>query len=198
MLRTWVALSVLALDSAAGQIAPITNEPHHHLVLTTDRVRVFDVHVAPHTVTLMHQHDFDYLFITLGDATVTSARRGDGTSQLVLTDGEVRFAKGGFAHTASDDGDQPFHNVTIELLHPATHVGSCASPCVLSSDQWTVSSVTVAPGARVEAHDALAVAVSDVDFGAPLRGGPGARAMVHAALTNAGATAARVMLLEFK
>lgn len=198
MLKAWAALSVLALRTGAAQVTPITNEPHHHLVLTTDRVRVFDVHVAPHTVTLMHQHDYDYLFITLGDATVTSARQGDGTSQLVLKDGEVRFSKGGFAHTASDDGDQPFHNVTIELLHPSTKVGPCALPCVLSSDQWTVSSATLAPGDHVDAHDALAVAVSPVDLGAPLRGGPGARALVHGPLTNHGTTDAKVLLLEFK
>lgn len=197
MLRTWVALSVLALQSVAAQITPITNEPHHHLVLTTDRVRVFDVHVAPHTVTLMHQHDYDYLFFTLGDATVTSAKYRDGVSQLVLHDGEVRFAKGGFAHTARVDSDQPFHNVTIELLHPSTHVRACALPCVMASDQWTVSSATIAPGGHVDAHDALAVAVSPVEMG-PLHGAPGAFAMVHGPLTNGGASDARVLLLEFK
>jgi quercetin dioxygenase-like cupin family protein len=197
MLRAWAALSVLAL-ACASTITPITSEPHHHLVMTTDRVRVFDVHVAPHTVTLMHQHDYDYLFVTLGAATVTSARYRDGVSQLVLHDGEVRYTKGGFAHTASDDTDQPFHNVTIELLHPSTNVGACALPCVMSSDQWTVSSVTVAPGGHVDAHDALAIAISDVDMGAPLRGGPGTLATVNGALANNGATDAKVVLLEFK
>jgi len=192
MLRTWAALSVLALDCATT-ITPITSEPHHHLVLTTDRVRVFDVHVAPHTVTLMHRHDYDYLFITLGAATVTSARWGDGTSRLVLKDGEVRFSKGAFSHTASDDGDQPFHNVTIELLHPSTNVTTCALPCVVASDQWTVSSVTIAPGAHVDAPNALAVAVSDGDLGAP-----GTVASVRETLTNNGPADARVVLLEFK
>lgn len=203
MLRAWTALSVmttfavLALGCETG-ITPITSEPHHHLVMTTDRVRVFDVHVAPHTVTLMHQHDYDYLFITLGAATVTSARYGDGVSQLVLRDGEVRFSKGGFAHTARVDSDQPFHNVTIELLHPSTHVLPCALPCVFSSDRWMVSSATIAPGGHVDTRDALAVAVSPVDLGAPLRGDPGAFAMVHGTLTNNGSADARLVLLEFK
>jgi hypothetical protein len=87
--------------------------------------------------------------------------------------------------------------VTIELLHPSTNVGACALPCVVSSDQWTVSSAVVAPGGHVDAHDALAIAISDVDMGAPLRGGPGTFAMTKGTLTNNGSADARLVLLEF-
>src|SRR5262249_55438593 len=138
---------------------------------------------------------------TLGAATVTSAVYRDHESRLMLRDGEVRFAKAPLIHAASDDGDQPFHNVTIELLRPSSNVAPCAAPCIMSADQWTVSSVTLAPSARVDTRNALAVAVSDVNLtgdGPALRGAPGAFAMVHGSLVNAGATDARLVLLELK
>jgi quercetin dioxygenase-like cupin family protein len=185
MLKHWAALTILALDCATT-IYPITNEPHHHLVLQTHRVRVFDVHVAPGTSTRIHEHDYDYLFITLGDATVTSTPYRGTPSHLALHDGDVRFTKAPLIHAASDDGTQPFHNVTIELLQPASHVTACAAPCVMTSDQWTVRSVTLPPGGSVDAHDGLAVALEATAL--PTQG----------AFTNTSAAAERVMLLEFK
>jgi hypothetical protein len=199
----------------------ITAEPSHHLVMATGRVRVFDVHVAPHQTTLIHAHHSDYLFVTLGDADVTSARVGDTAVRLVLRDGETRYAKGQFAHSAANNSDREFHNTTIELLDPASHVVVCATACTvtlpcaaktdcptaarqLASDQWTVEAVTVPPGGQLAIGDphgaTLAVAVSDVrlttDKGAMV-GPPGTLSWLHSAV-NAGSAPARVVLVEFK
>ena len=97
---------------------PITSEPHHHLSLQNDYVKVYEVEVAPHESTLLHQHDRDYVYITIGDAQVTSAIPGRPEVHLKLADGEARFSRGGFAHVARNDADTPFRNVTIELLRP--------------------------------------------------------------------------------
>lgn len=97
---------------------PITSEPHHHLSLQNDYVKVYEVEVAPHESTLLHQHDHDYVYITIGDAQVTSAIPGRPEVHLKLSDGEARFSRGGFAHVARNDADVPFRNVTIELLRP--------------------------------------------------------------------------------
>jgi len=35
-----------------------------------------------------------------------------------MTDGQVGYSRGGFAHIARTDAGSPFNNVTIELLHP--------------------------------------------------------------------------------
>ena len=199
----------------------ITAEPSHHLVMTTDRVRVFDVHVAPHQTTLIHTHHRDYLFVTLGDADVTSARVGDTAVRLVLHDGETRYAKGPFAHSAANNADREFHNTTIELLDPASHVVSCATACTVTlpcavnsacptatrqlvSDQWTVESVTVPPGGRLAIGDpqgaTLAVAVSAVrltmDNGSMV-GPPGTLSWLRTAV-NTGPAPATVVLVEFK
>jgi len=50
------------------QSVEITSEPSHHLVFQNEYVRVFDVTVAPRATTLVHKHNHDYLFVTLGDS----------------------------------------------------------------------------------------------------------------------------------
>jgi hypothetical protein len=218
-----LAVLVFATRVMAQSAAPveITAEPSHHLVMTTGRVRVFDVHVAPHQTTLIHVHHNDYLFVTLGDADVTSARVGDTAVRLVLHDGETRYAKGQFAHAAANNADREFHNTTIELLTHASHVVPCSTACTVSlpcaantacptatrqlaSDQWTVELVTVPPGGQLAAGDphgaTLAVAVSDVhlttDSGAMV-GPPGTLSWLHTAV-DAGPAPAKVVLVEFK
>jgi hypothetical protein len=176
----------------APQIVDVSHEPRHHLVLSNAYVRVFNVIVAAHTTTLIHRHDRDYLYVTLGNADIAAQKVNDTAVKLSLHDGEVRFAAGGFAHSAAVTGDSDFHNTTIELLKPATHLQqctvSCAEPAACSvtrggacpavtrdfgADQWTAVSVTLPPAGRLELVDGagavLVVAVSGV---ALARGGP--------------------------
>lgn len=146
------------------QSVEITSEPSHHLVFQNEYVRVFDVTVAPKATTLVHRHNHDYLFVTLGDSDVVSVRPGEKPVALLLKDGEVRFTPGNFAHAAINNSDRPFHNITIELLKPTTNVKTCTESCethagcvdrtgvfcistrkLISSDQWTASLVTLPP-----------------------------------------------------
>jgi quercetin dioxygenase-like cupin family protein len=96
----------------------VPGEPHHHLKIENEYVRAYYVEVPPHEDTLLHQHDHDYLFVTLGATEVINAVLGKPEVKLALKDGEVRFTRGGFAHVARNLGDKPFRNVTIELLKP--------------------------------------------------------------------------------
>src|SRR6476646_4130735 len=82
------------------QSVEITSEPSHHLVLENAFVRVFDVSVAPKATTLVHRHNNDYVFVTLGDADITNARVGAQPARLQLKDGDARYTAGGFAHAA--------------------------------------------------------------------------------------------------
>ena len=97
---------------------PITKEFHHKLVLQNEYVRVFDVTVEPHEVTLLHQHDVPYIFLTLGTADVINAVAGKPEAHLMLEDGTTRYTPGGFAHIARTDAGILFRNITIELLKP--------------------------------------------------------------------------------
>jgi quercetin dioxygenase-like cupin family protein len=157
-----VFLATFTLAQQQQQPVEITSEPSHHLVFQNEYVRVFDVTVAPRATTLVHRHNHDYLFVTLGDSDVVSARVGEKPAGLHLKDGEVRFTPGNFAHAAINESDRPFHNITIELLKPSTNLKTCAESCItrqfkcpdggnlcpetekrVSADQWTVSLVSL-------------------------------------------------------
>ena len=107
---------LLAAQTAAPSEVEITSEPHHHPAVQNEYVRVFQVEVAPHEATLMHRHRHDYVFVTLGRSQVENDVAGKPPAKLKLQDGETRFTPGGFAHIARNLSDQPFRNVTIELM----------------------------------------------------------------------------------
>ena len=233
-MRTSRALGVVWLAAAAfaqQQPVELTSEPSHHLVLENEYVRVFDVIVAPKATTLIHRHNNDYAFVTLGDADLINARVGEKPVPLQLRDGEVRFTPGHFAHAAINESTQPFHNTTIELLKASTHVANCSEGCSeplacaadqksncpsvvrrISSDQWTMSLVTMPPSSRMEqqAHSLphLVVAVTDLNLtsesspSATIQRAPGGLAWVPGGVThslaNPGPRAAQFVTLEFK
>jgi hypothetical protein len=115
---------VLALSFSASLLAqaptavPLPKEPHHHLVLENDYVRVFRVSLRAHDATLLHQHDVPYLYVSLGPADVINAVQGRPEARIVMADGQVGYSPGHFAHIARTDAGSTFDNVTIELLRP--------------------------------------------------------------------------------
>src|ERR1700734_1969289 len=111
------------------QIVDVSHEPRHHLVLSNAYVRVVNVIVAAHTTTLIRRHDRDYLYVTLGNADIAAQKINDTAVKLSLHDGEVRLAAGGFARSAAVPGYSDFHNPTIELLKPASHLQQCTVSC---------------------------------------------------------------------
>lgn len=110
------AILLLTGSLSAQTVVPITSEPDHHLAISNDYVRVFKVEVPPKAETLYHQHDYDYIYVAIGDADVTSTRLHEKPVEVKLKDGEVELSKAPFAHKATNNSDQPFRNVTIEVL----------------------------------------------------------------------------------
>jgi hypothetical protein len=110
----------LSLQDAAAPLGPvpISEEPHHRLVLQNDFTRVYDVTVPPLDTTLLHQHDLPYLYVTLGPADIINAIVGKPELHQILQDGETHYSPGHFAHVARTDSGVQFQNVTIELVHP--------------------------------------------------------------------------------
>jgi quercetin dioxygenase-like cupin family protein len=114
LLMLLFAVPLMAQNPAEVEI---TAEPHHHLALQNDYVRVFKVEVGPGDQTLMHRHHHDYMFVILGPAEVENDVAGKSPVKLSLQDGETKFTEGNFAHIAKNlSGKTPFRNVTIELL----------------------------------------------------------------------------------
>ncbi len=117
-LRSLLLLLSFSLNAQAPVAVPIPKEPHHHLVLENDYVRVFRVSVPAHESTLLHQHDVPYLYVSLGPADVINAVQDKPEVHLVMADGQLGYSSGHFAHIARNLSDAPFNNVTIELLRP--------------------------------------------------------------------------------
>jgi len=181
---------LLALVAAApldDKVVEITSEPSHHLAFQNEWVRVFNVMAPAKASTLIHRHNYDYLYVTLGDTDITNARVGEAQVQVTLKDGEVRFTNGGFAHAVINNSEHPFHNITIELLGPSSGVHPCTESCdlpvscasadkttcasarkVLESDQWTAVAVTIPPsgttGEHTHAGPHLGIAVSELNL----------------------------------
>jgi len=117
MRRSVLFLLLTALLSAqAAREVEITAEPLHRLIFTNDQVRVFDVNIPPNSQTLMHRHRHDYIYVTIGDATVITTMKDKAPVTLTLRDGDTTFVPGNFAHITRDGGPQPFRNITIEIL----------------------------------------------------------------------------------
>ena len=100
----------------------VPGEPHHHLKIENEYVRVYYVEVPPHEDTQLHQHDHDYIYVSLGPSEVINAILNKPEIHLQLKDGETHFTRGGFAHVARNLADTPFRNITIELLKPQNNL----------------------------------------------------------------------------
>lgn len=222
------ALSLACLLLPSTEAVDVTAEPTHHLALANEQVRVFQVEVAPHASTLLHHHGHDYLFVTLGDSHVSNEVLGKAPVELKLADGETRFTPGNFSHVAKNLADQPFRNVTVELMQDEK-LREAPSPWPEGGDQEfpggrikvlfvrdgaRVSSVELEPGATVPSHHHdgphLVVAVSDLALRSDVQGQNPLAATVKSGdvkwvpggythtLTNTSKERARFVTVEFK
>jgi quercetin dioxygenase-like cupin family protein len=118
MRRAFLPIVLLTTVFALAQPAAvdITAEPHHHVVLQNQYVRVFKVELAPRDQIQMHRHDHDYVFVTVGDSEIENDVAGKPPATLKLQDGDTRFLPGGFSHVVKDLANTPFRNVTVEFL----------------------------------------------------------------------------------
>ena len=110
---------LLAAQAAAPEVE-ITAEPHHHLVFENKSVRVFNVEVDPKTETQTHWHRHDYIAVTLAPAEISNNVKDKPSVTVKFPEGDTRFASATFAHFVRDLGDQPFRNVTVEILEDDT------------------------------------------------------------------------------
>src|SRR5271156_4761865 len=111
----FLAVTLLTAQAVAPEVE-ITNEPHHHLTFENKSVRVFNVEVDPNTETQMHWHRHDYIAVTLGPAEIVNTGKDKPPVTVKFQDGDTRFASATFAHFVRAVGNQPFRNVTIEIL----------------------------------------------------------------------------------
>ena len=69
----------------------ITREPHHHLLLQNDQVRVFEVTLRP-TEHLFVRHQYNFLVVTLRDCEMVMWNEGESEiASFRFNQGDVRF-----------------------------------------------------------------------------------------------------------
>lgn len=180
-------LALTAWTQQAQAPVEITAEPHHKLVVENKFVRAFAFAVDPGQSTLMHRHGHDYVSVFVGDSQANNTKEGAQPAAVSFKDGDVKFAPAGLVHAVTDTGATPVRNATIELLQPTTNPkpctgDACAVPVTCSeadkascatvtkaftSDQWTVTIVTIPAGGKYPEHShtggVLTVALTDAD-----------------------------------
>ena len=102
-------------------VITMDQEPHHHLALQNDFVKVFKVEVAPGDSIILHRHDQDTIAIAVGDQEVTVGIPGKPDVHQKNADAQVRLQRGGYVHSTRVDGKTLYHTVAVELLHPQTN-----------------------------------------------------------------------------
>jgi quercetin dioxygenase-like cupin family protein len=172
-----IALAAFAEDAAV----PITQEPHHKLVLQNDYTRVFDVTVPAKQSTLLHQHDRDYLSVILATADVQNAVVGRPVTTGHAGKGEVRFSIAPVTHKLTVTGDAPYHTIAIEVLkkkeQPAKEQPSergldvghgGLTDLVVDNAEVRVQDVQIAAGGMLHKHahkyPFLVIALSDAEL----------------------------------
>jgi len=185
----FLSLLIPFLAAQTATEVEITAEPSHHLAIDNEYIRAFQVEVAPHTATLMHRHRHDYVAVTLGDAHLSNEVEGKPPVEVHPKDGGTGFTPGNFAHIARNLSDQPFRNVTIELMqddklrqtpsHWPEETGEKTFPggsskILFVKDGVRVSEVKLEPGATVPSHHHdgphLVVAITDLDLRSDVEG----------------------------
>jgi uncharacterized Zn-binding protein involved in type VI secretion len=159
-------------------------EPHHHLTLQNDYVKVFKVEVSPGDSSVLPRHDRDTVAIVIGDQEVTVGIPGNPDVHQKNADAQVRLQRGCYVHSTKVDGDMPYHTVAVELLRPQTkfhnvcavifpgqplicpqptakHPSSFLSEPLLDSEQTRVRLVRVLP------HQLMNLAAYSASQGAP-------------------------------
>lgn len=88
------------------------------LLFENDRVRVWDLRLAPGESTGLHRHTSDFLYVVIGDGTLQTVF-SDGTREppREMRDGDVRFrdVADETVHEAVNVGAGPWRNIVVEL-----------------------------------------------------------------------------------
>lgn len=172
LISSTVLLLLAVFPIAAQAPVPVANEPRHHLKFENQFVRVFDVQVPPADTTLFHIHSNDYLFVSIGDATLKGEVMGAQPADLVVKDGECRYSKATITHRVTNIGKELFRNITIEVLKspgvgaPATEIAG--HTLVLDNERVHVERLVIEPGQSIGSHthsrSGLGVAVSAAEI----------------------------------
>jgi quercetin dioxygenase-like cupin family protein len=123
LMYVWLAALCILPQSLAGQASPIIamdQEPHHHLVMENDVVKLFQIDLPSRDAIVIHRHDHDEVSIAIGEAATVSTTPGQADILSISKVGDVSFAHSGSVHSLRNIGQTPYRAISISLLHPQT------------------------------------------------------------------------------
>lgn len=92
------------------------------LLFENDRVRVWDMPLAPGEESHVHKHLLDFVFIYIGPSRTTAFRDGKITN-FVCEDGYVQYNtvgdRGLEPHKVKNAGDEPHRQIIVEIKGPS-------------------------------------------------------------------------------
>ena len=101
----------------------VSSEVGTKLLFENNRVRVWDLCLAPGQGTGLHRHTTDYFYVVIGDGTLQRVD-DDGTRHepRSMKDGEVHFRSidGESVHEAVNVAATPWRNIVVELKNSPT------------------------------------------------------------------------------
>jgi quercetin dioxygenase-like cupin family protein len=85
------------------------------VIFENDRVRVWEIELAPGETLPMHFHELDYIVVALADGP-TTVEWGDGRRETTShTPGETTWRSAPHVHALRNDSPRPYFNRLIEL-----------------------------------------------------------------------------------
>src|SRR4051812_46185157 len=154
-----LVIPVVAISQSNSPQNPveIKGEPRHHPSFENEFVKIWDVTVPGGDATLWHAHRNDNVVVTLAPAKLHIETLARDPVDAEWKYGEVRFSKATYIHRAMNVGTTAFHNLTIELLKPAsanpiTAPNETGREPVLENDRVRVYRVSLAPGETNPTH----------------------------------------------
>ncbi|MCU0869506.1 MAG: hypothetical protein MUF30_07870 [Burkholderiales bacterium] len=176
-----IALLVAAAPVAAQTPIPVDQEPRHALKFVNRHVRFFDVELPPGSLSLMHVHHHDGVFVNItpsetsaedwGAPLVQRPARAPGESYF------IGYATQPKAHRIGNVGTRPYRVTDTELLSGCGDVAlapdAFAGPLITENARVRVTRVELAPGASTRLHGpcGMLVAVTAGDVRIDLPGG---------------------------
>jgi len=111
-------------QSSLKEPVPVEREPHHHVVLQNQYVRVLDVFFPVGQPALFHTHSNDNVSVELsGDKTKSQPWSGKGIGEWSaagdVVPGRVGFHKAAgqpYTHRVGSAGEKPYHVIDVEIF----------------------------------------------------------------------------------
>ena len=103
--------------SAQARLGPMGDD----VVFENDRVRIWELTLAPGADSNVHQHELDYILVILGGDRIAAVQEPDSASALPpyfesdVTPGQAVFVERGGIEIARNVGSEPYHEFIIEL-----------------------------------------------------------------------------------